>query len=75
MTCERVSQSLKSLLKLVSRMVLEELSFQVTGPHRTKWTQPRLGGKSMETNDVLTLDKVGERIKEIISLEDVVLTL
>ena len=63
MTCERVSQSLKSLLKLVSQMVLKESSFQRNG---TKQTQSRVGGKSMETNDVLTLDKVGERIKEII---------
>ena len=60
MTYEGVSQSLKSLLKLVSRMVLKELFFKGTGPYGTKQTQSRVGGKSMETNDVLTLDKVGK---------------
>ena len=56
-------------------MVLEEWSFEEVGPHGTKWTQSRILGRYEATNDILTLDKVGKRIKEIISLEDVVLTL
>jgi len=56
-------------------MVLEEWLFKGMEPHRAKWTQCRVQGRNVATNDILTLDKVGERIKERISLEDVVLTL
>jgi len=42
---------------------------------RAKWTQSRVQGKYVATNDILNLDKVEERIKERISLGDVVLTL
>lgn len=66
MNYEGVSQSLKSLLKLVSRRVLKELYFKGTGPDRTKWTRPRSGGRSLATNGVFSLYKVGERIKQII---------
>jgi len=64
MTYEGVFKSLKSLLKLVSQMVLKELSFKGMRLHRTKWTRSRLGGRILSTNGALSLDKVGERIKK-----------
>ncbi len=54
----------KSLLDLTSRTILEDLTFQRCG---TKWTRHRLKGKNLATNDVLNLDKEGERIKARIS--------
>jgi len=58
MTCKGVSSSLKSILNLVSQVVLEELTFQ-----RYVTTQPRLRGGTLATNDDLNPDKEGERIK------------
>lgn len=34
------------------------------GPHGTKWTQVRLRGKILATNDDLNLNKEEKRIKE-----------
>lgn len=38
----RSSSHPKSLLELVSRIVLEEWSFEGAGPHRAKWTLSRV---------------------------------
>ena len=45
------------------------------GPHRTKWTQSRVGGENMETNNILTLATVGQGSKKEFSLGGVDLIL